>query len=173
MGNLLRSVVHWSYRISRRVYFVLLFPLAVTLSVLATAASTVTILISILLCLAYRIVWLGSTRGRLYRCTQKVQRRQERIKQRELVKRRELSRSSDRQIIAELVSIIRKELEHHQNEILANISVLTQLQLQDCLRSLDFDTAMQIYQALTQTHAGTINQRLARQVGLKAYGRWI
>jgi hypothetical protein len=154
----------------RSIYFLLVqIPIAITISVLTLAAGSVTIVISVFLCLVYRIIWYLTPEGRLFRYSQKVIRRQEKIKQKERMKRIKLSRNSDRKKIGELISIIRKELDQRKNEIKTNIFVLVRIQLRDCMLKLDFDAAMEIYQALAQTKSGTVNQRLGRQLGLKIH----
>ena len=143
-----------------------LAPFGLMVSVLALAASTVALLLFVLLCLAYRTFWFGTMEGRVYLRAIDVERRKEKIKKKELLRRTALSRRSDRQIVGELISIIRKEMDQRKNEIMINNSVLARIRLQDCMRTLDFDAAMEIYQVLTQTQADSINQRLERQLGL-------
>lgn len=151
----------------RGIYVVLVqIPFALTISVLAMAAGSVTILLSALLCLGYRIIWYGTPEGRLYRHSREIEKRKEKIRKKERVRRVQLSRRSEQQNIGELISIVRDELDRHKNEIMMDVSVLARIQLRDCMRELDFDTAIEIYKTLSQTQAGAINQRLGRQLGL-------
>ncbi|MCI0668465.1 MAG: hypothetical protein L0Y43_10475 [Methylococcaceae bacterium] len=129
-------------------------------------ASSATILFSALLCLGMRIVWYGTPAGRLDRHSRKIERRKEKIRNKERMRRIRMSRRSEQQNIGELIAIIRNELDRHKNEIMLNVSVRARIRLRDCMRDLDFGTAVEIYQILSQTQAGSINQRLERQLSL-------
>ncbi|MGH8474471.1 MAG: hypothetical protein ACRER2_01650 [Methylococcales bacterium] len=153
-------------------FFLLLIPLALAISTLALAAGFATILFSMLLCLIYRILWYGGAEGRLYRHTKKVEKRKGQIKATERMRRIELSRRSDQQNIGELTSIVFEELDQRKHEIMIDISVLTRIQLRECIQKMDFYSAMEIYQALTQTPADTLNQRLGTLVGSTRKG-WL
>ncbi|MGH8549648.1 MAG: hypothetical protein ACRERU_13810 [Methylococcales bacterium] len=150
----------------RGIYLVLVrIPFALAISVIAMAASSVTIVFSALLCLGYRIIWYMTREGRLYRHSRKMEKRKEKISKKERIRRVQLSRRRDQQNIGELISIVQAEMDRYKNEIMIDVSVLARIQLRDCRRELDFDTAIEIYQSLSQTQAGSINQRLGRQLG--------
>ncbi|MCI0612861.1 hypothetical protein L0244_07710, partial [bacterium] len=157
----------------RYLYFILLLiPLALAISVLALAASFVTILFSVLLCLIYRILWYVGPEGRLDRQSRKVGKRKAKIQERERMRRIKLSRRSDQQNIGELTSMVCEELDQRKHEIMIDISVLARIQLRESMQKLDFYSAMEIYQALTQTPADTLNQRLGQLVGSTRKG-WL
>ncbi|MCI0653681.1 MAG: hypothetical protein L0Y39_04305 [Methylococcaceae bacterium] len=157
----------------RYLYFVLLLiPLGLAISALALAVCFATIFLSVLVCLAYRILWYGGPQGRLYRYTKKVAKRKGQIEETERMRRIKLSRRSDQQNIGELTSMVFEELDQRKQEIMIDISVLARIQLRECIEKMDFQSAMEIYQALTQTPADTLNQRLGHLVGSTREG-WL
>lgn len=150
----------------RHLYVVLLLgPLALLMSALALAGSFVTISFSVLLCFLYRTLWFACPEGRLVREARKFEKHKQKIKTREQVKRARLSGRYDRQNIRELTSMVCEQLDRRKHEIMIDISVLARIQLRECIRTLDFYVAMEMYNALIQSPVETVNQRLAQLVG--------
>lgn len=145
-------------------------PIAFTISILATAAISVALVCTMLLCLSYRLVWYATPAGRIHRRSKQFEKRIEKIKSRARMRRTRLSRRSDQQNIKELVAIVRKKLDQRKNDILINLRVLVRIQLSDCMRKSDFSTALEIHQALSQTDADMSNHLLRQLVGLNQRG---
>ncbi len=162
------EIVQYAKAAGRGIYFhLLLIPLGFAISASALVLSSMIILLSMFLCLIYRILWYRTAEARIERGYKRFNQRKEKIKQRERMRRIALSRRSDRQKLEELIAIIGKKLDQRNNELMINVSVLARMQLRDCKRNLDFETAFGIYQTLADAQAWTINQRLGQQVGLK------
>jgi hypothetical protein len=157
----------FAVRCARGIYSLLVrVPFALALSLLAIAASSVALAFSALLCLVYRIIWYGTREGRLYRRSNRMEKRKGKIREKERLRRIRLSRRCEQKNIGELITIVRRELDRRNNEIMIDVSVIARIALRDCLRDLDFDTAVEIYAILNQSQAGSVNQRLGRQLGL-------
>jgi hypothetical protein len=162
------DTVHFAKAVGRGIDFVLLrIPLGFAISITALALSSTIILLSMFLCLIYRIIWYLTAAARKERLTKKFEKRKEKIRQQERMRRIALSQRSDRKKLDELSALIRKKMNQRKHELMVNVAVRARMQLQDCKRNLDFDSALGIYQTLADSDAWTINQRLGRQIGLK------